>query len=336
MKLPQLLNSKSPNRTGFTLIELLVVIAIIAILIALLLPAVQQAREAARRTQCKNNLKQLGLAMFNYHDAYTVFPPAGTYLGNYPAAQAGHWSPQARLLPYIEQANLSNLINFSLGYSTQTTVSAVRVPIFICPSETNDKMNGNHWPITYAANVGEWLVWDPVSGNIGSGAFGPNSKTGVRDFTDGTSNTLAYAEVRAFQNFLRPATGTGSGSVTRPATPADVAALGGDLKLTGHTEWVEGRSPQHSFTTTFGPNTKQPYNNAGTIVDVDWLNVGEGSLGSSGLVPTYAVITSRSMHEGLVNVLLCDGSVRSIGENIDLGTWQRLGTRAGGEILGEF
>ncbi len=327
-----MLARRSVSRPGFTLIELLVVIAIIAILIALLLPAVQQAREAARRTQCRNNLKQLGLGLHNYHDAFTVFPPGGTYRTGM-AAQAGHWSPQARLLPYLDQANLNNLIDFSRGYGVQPTVSSVRVPVFLCPSEINDRMNGNHWPINYAANVGEWLVWSPVTGQVGTGAFGPNSKLGTRDFTDGTSNSMMLAEVAAFQYFLRPPTASAPAAPARPAAPADVAALIGDLKTTGHTEWVEGRSPQHSVTTTFGPNTKCPYNDAGTIRDIDWVSVGEGA---SDTISTFAVITSRSQHEGLVHVLLADGAVRSISENLDIFVWQKLGTRAGGEVVGEF
>ncbi len=325
------LRPRSP-RAGFTLIELLVVIAIIAILIGLLLPAVQQAREAARRTQCRNNLKQMGLALHNYLDSYTVFPPGGTYKTSL-AGQAGHWSPQARLLPFLDQANLNNLIDFSKGYSTQPTVSAVRVPVFLCPSEINDRMNGNHWPINYAANVGEWLVWNPASGQIGTGAFGPNSRLSTRDFTDGTSNSLMLAEVRAFQEFLRPPTASAPANPTRPATAADVAALGGDLRLTGHTEWVEGRSPQFSFTTTFGPNTFCSYNDAGKIRDIDYVSVGEGA---SDTISTYGSITSRSLHEGLVHVLLADGAVRSISENLDVFVWQKLGTRAGGEIVQDF
>lgn len=323
---------RSFPRSGFTLIELLVVIAIIAILIALLLPAVQQAREAARRTQCRNNMKQLGLGLHNYHDVFTAFPPGGTYQTGV-AGQAGHWSPQARLLPYLDQANLNNLIDFSRGYGVQPNVSSVRVPVFLCPSEINDRMNGNHWPINYGANVGEWLVWNPVNNQGGTGAFAPNSKIGTRDFTDGTSNSMVMAEVAAFQYFLRPPTASAPTAPARPATANDVAALGGDLKTTGHTEWVEGRSPQHSVTTTFGPNAKVPYNDAGVIRDVDWVSIGEGS---SATISTFAVITSRSQHEGLVHVLLGDGAVRSISENLDVGVWQKLGTRAGGEVVGEF
>jgi len=316
------------RRAAFTLIELLVVIAIIAILIALLLPAVQQAREAARRTQCKNNLKQMGLALHNYHDTFTVFPPGGTYLTGV-AGQAGSWSTQSRLLPYVDQANLHNIINFSLGYSSQTTVSQVRIPMFLCPSEVDDRPNGAHWPINYAANFGEWMLWNPVNNQFGTGAFGPNSRTGTRDFQDGTSNSLAFSEVKAWQPYLRMTTG----SPVRPTNPSDVAALGGTIRLTGHTEWVEGRAAQMSFTTTFGPNAYCEYNDAGVKRDVDFNCVSEGSNATES---SYGALTSRSYHEGIVHSLLMDGSVRGISENIDTGVWRSLGTRAGGEVVSEF
>src|SRR5438445_9583574 len=117
------------QRLGFTIIELLVVVAIIAILLALLLPAVQQARDAARRAHCKNNLKQIGLALHNYVDSYTVFPPSlCTGPGNY-----GQWSAQARLLPFVDQANLQNLINFQAPYQGQPDVPRVRVALYLCP-----------------------------------------------------------------------------------------------------------------------------------------------------------------------------------------------------------
>jgi prepilin-type N-terminal cleavage/methylation domain-containing protein len=318
---------------GFTLIELLVVIAIIAILIALLLPAVQAAREAARRTQCKNNLKQLGLALHNYHDVYTVFPPGGTYLAA--TVQPAGWSIQARLLPYIEQANLTSLIDFSRGYSVQPAVTKVRISTLMCPSEINDKayIDGalTYWPVNYAANYGEWFIWNPASGEIGTGAFGPNARTGMRDFTDGTSNTLAMAEVKAFQYYLRDV-----GSVANPPVPNDpatVSSLGGSLRNSGHAEWVDSRTNQTGFTTTFTPNTKVPHSDGGTIRDIDWVNIREGN---NAAASTYAVLTSRSFHTGVIQALLVDGSVRSFSDNIDRGLWRGLGSRGGGEVPGEF
>ena len=318
---------------GFTLIELLVVIAIIAILIALLLPAVQAAREAARRTQCKNNLKQLGLALHNYHDVHNVFPPGGTYRAA--TVQPAGWSVQARLLPFIEQANLQSLIDFSRSYDAQPAVTQIRVSTFMCPSEVNDKAYPDgaltHWPINYAANYGEWFVWNPTSGQFGTGAFGPNARTSMRDFTDGTSNTLAMAEVKAFQYYLRDV-----GAVANPPVPNDPAAisgLGGTLKTSGHAEWVDSRANQTCFTTTFTPNTKVPHNDGGTVRDVDWVNSREGI---SATAPTYGVFTARSFLTGIVQGLLMDGSVRGFSDNIDRGLWRGVGTRSGGEVPGEF
>ena len=318
---------------GFTLIELLVVIAIIAILIALLLPAVQAAREAARRTQCKNNLKQLGLALHNYHDVFNAFPPGGTYRAA--TVQPAGWSIQARLLPYIEQANLTSLIDFSRGYSVQPAVTPIRVATLMCPSEINDKVyvdgSTNYWPCNYAANYGEWFVWNPASGQFGSGAFGPNAKTAMRDFTDGTSNTIAMSEVKAFQYYLRDA-----GAVATPAVPADpaaISALGGTLKNSGHNEWVDSRANQTAFTTTFTPNTKVPHLDGSTTRDIDWVNIREGNNATES---TYGVFTSRSFHTGTVQSLLMDGSVRSFSDNIDRGIWRGVGTRGGGEVPGEF
>uniref|UniRef100_A0A7C2K327 DUF1559 domain-containing protein n=1 Tax=Schlesneria paludicola TaxID=360056 RepID=A0A7C2K327_9PLAN len=319
------------SRSAFTLIELLVVIAIIAILIGLLLPAVQQAREAARRTQCKNNLKQIGLALHNYHDNFTVFPPGGTYYTG--VTQSAGWSIQARLLPYVDQANLNNLIDFSRPYGVQGTVTGTRVGLLLCPSEVNDKVyvdgGTNYWPCSYAANYGLWFLWNPATNQFGTGAFGPNSRTSTRDFTDGTSNSLGFSEVKAWQYYLRDAGGT----PTMPTSPSQVSALGGTLKNSGHNEWVDSRANQTAFTTTFGPNAVCEHNDAGTIRDVDFVSSREGI---SATDSTYGVLTSRSHHEGIVHSLLMDGAVRAISENIDTQVWRSIGTRNGGEVAGEF
>ncbi|MCA9024942.1 MAG: DUF1559 domain-containing protein [Planctomycetaceae bacterium] len=325
-------------RRAFTLIELLVVIAIIAILIALLLPAVQQAREAARRTQCKNNLKQIGLALHNYESTYTKLPPAMclTFNGN----DWGEWGPQARLLPYLDQANLQNLVDLSLPYSDPINVPAIdfRVPVYMCPSEVNDRTSFPHgpsepqYPINYAANFGTWMVYDPVSGTIGAGAFGPNVSLKLRDFTDGTSNSMGFSEVKAFQPILK--TG-GTPPTTAPTDPAQVAVFGGTnfQPENGHTEWVEGRVHQDGFTATFPPNANVPYVDSGTEYSVDYTSEEEGD---STTDITYAAITSRSYHTEIVQSLLMDGSVRSVSENIDLQTWRNLAERNDGQVLGEF
>ena len=324
------------RRSGFTLIELLVVIAIIAVLVALLLPAVQQAREAARRSQCKNNLKQIGLALHNYMETHTKLPPGGTYQSGV-AAGAG-WSVQARILPFVEQASLQNLIDFSKNYNVSpnaNTVTSMRLSLFMCPSETNDRSYPDgaitYYPLNYAANYGSWFVWDPATNRGSDGMFFPNSRLSDRDCTDGTSNTIGFSEVKAWQYYLRDVGALSAPPV--PVSPTAISALGGTLKDSGHNEWVDGRCNQTGFTGVFGPNTKVPHVSGGQTYDVDWVNAREGASTTNA---TYAAMTSRSFHTGIVHSLLMDGSVRSISENIDLMTWRNLISRNDGQVVGEF
>jgi prepilin-type N-terminal cleavage/methylation domain-containing protein len=331
-----------PNRRrrGFTLIELLVVIAIIAILIGLLLPTVQQAREAARRLSCRNNLKQIGLALHNYLDVYTVFPPsfsmkAGTII----SSNNGSWSIHGRLLPYLEQANAYNRVRLDRSWDSQLNsgVPTMRIPTYLCPSEPNDRMRTfsdgkpKVYPQTYGFNFGTWLVFDPQTGRGGDGAFFVNSSTKPAYFIDGTSNTLCAAEVKAFTPYFR---NTADPGPAVPFLPEEIAAFssGAQFKLgpgvnqnTGHTEWPDGRVHHSGFTTVFTPNTYVAYEHSdGQMYDVDYNSRQEGKSLNQ---PTYAAVISRSYHESIVHVLLMDGSVHSVNEKIDSGIWRAMGTR---------
>ena len=320
---------------AFTLIELLVVIAVIGLLIGLLLPAVQAAREAARKVQCANNLKQFGLAMHNFENSQEKFPPS------FGALPAGDWSAQARILPYLEAANLHQQIDFTGSYKTVTAaggipLSAMRIPTYLCPSEINDRVRLKdvrlkdgapvHYPLNYAVNLGAWSIFDPVTKWGGNGAFFPYSRLKHQHFVDGMSATLCAAEVKAYTPYFRNAAHP---NPSPPISPTRVPTLGGQFKSSsGHTEWVDGRAHQTGFTTVFTPNTVVPYQQSGTRYDVDWTNQQEGK---SDTAPTCAAVTARSHHVGLVNAVMMDGSVKPFKNEIDPQVWRALSTRNGHE-----
>ena len=337
------------KKRGFTLIELLVVIAIIAILIALLLPAVQQAREAARRTQCKNNLKQLGLALHNYHDVAGMFSPNVSQIHN--VQPAGHtWSNGSKgsyliqLLPYIEQAPFYNALNFENtgpawnvpNFEAQNVGGKLArheiITAFLCPSETSNTLDGHSTKSNYALSMGNqsmpgggtaWGTCTSYPGNdFGTGAHGhgnsgdPNNTSGVisrfgwaakiRDITDGTSNTILGGEIR-------------------PQC--------GDHHRNG---WFHFNS---MWTATTGPINfpvicvREPGwdGGAGTLLPsgqvVDGCNHWQNWQTSQGF---------KSQHVGGAQFVLCDGSARFISENIDYMTYQKLGDRRDGKVIGEF
>jgi prepilin-type N-terminal cleavage/methylation domain-containing protein len=207
------------QRPGFTLIELLVVIAIIAVLIALLLPAVQAAREAARRIYCTNNLKQLGLALMNYENSNGVLPPQETMLqvGNQQPTSYTSWGVSARLAPFLELGPLYNSMNFTLKYSdpTNTTVSYTTISTLICPSEINPQPNtasGTPFGVSnYGWCVGDWYVFGGVGAQPNRSAFCIDLSRRLAAFTDGLSNTVVNAEVRAYQPILKSCFANGSG-----------------------------------------------------------------------------------------------------------------------------
>jgi prepilin-type N-terminal cleavage/methylation domain-containing protein len=328
------------TRRAFTLIELLVVIAIVAVLIGLLVPAVQRARESANRVRCLNNLKQLGLALHGYADVYKAFPPSGYYP---PGQTEDPWSALARILPFIEEAGLEKLIDFSTSSdAAPVPVTSTRVPQFLCPDERQDNLDSGatHWPLNYAVCGGTWFVLDPVTGLGGDGAFTPSpfeplGRIRPTDIADGLSNTLAIAEVKAFQAYLRDGDNPSSLGAPPPPTPAAVAALGGSFRSNGgHVEWVDSRTNHTGFTTTFTPNTVVPYvDGSGVPYDIDFTSQREGK---SATFPTYAAVTSRSYHPGMVQILLLDGSARPVVDGINLGVWRALGTRAGGEAACDY
>jgi len=255
------------------LIELLVVIAIIAILIGLLLPAVQKVREAASRIKCANNLKQIGLALHNYEGANTAFPPAATYPVGGTADDS--WSVQARILQYLEQANLYNLAKFDQPANSQTEVTAQKIPIYFCPSDPNDRAKPpaatgpqiTRYPLTYAANVGTWLTYNPATGQGGDGAISYTRPTRIGDFTDGLSNTVGFAEVKAYQPVFRGSAAVPAGTPP-PSNAAAVVALGSAYSFSnngGHTGWTEGQTFHIGVTFVLPPNTKVPYSTGGAF-----------------------------------------------------------------------
>jgi prepilin-type N-terminal cleavage/methylation domain-containing protein/prepilin-type processing-associated H-X9-DG protein len=304
------------HRTAFTLVELLVVIAIIGILVALLLPAVQMAREAGRRTACNNNLKQIGLALQNYHSTYNNFPVARN---PYPLVH----SALSRLLPFCEQSNLQNLVNYSVPLSdpANAAASTVAVSFFVCPS---DGAGGRVMGLpdagsNYVANNGSGTVAYGLIAS-GDGVF-TQTNNGFRNLTDGSSNTAAFSEsilgngtASSPQNPRLDVLELAGGSDT---TPAACAGGGGTWSGKRGGKWLDGHYGNTLYNHFYLPNPTGIW------------DCGNGS-------HNKALSTARSYHPGGVNVGLCDGSVRFVSNAIAPATWQALATRNGGEVLGDF
>ncbi|MCI0492407.1 MAG: DUF1559 domain-containing protein [Planctomycetes bacterium] len=335
---------RTTRKRAFTLVELLVVIAIIGILVALLLPAVQAAREAARRSQCKNNLKQLALATLNYESSHQHLPPSveirrGTSSSVYDNNAA--WGIHGHLLNYLEEESLRNLVDLNVAWDFQTPLNNLRIPVFSCPSDgpaaqVRDPGGGKVflYPTSYGFNLGTWFVYDPATQQGGDGAFYPDSFLPLAKFTDGTSKTLLTAEVKAWTHYTRNG---GPASLSIPDSPYHaglIVASGSEYKNTGHTEWPDGRVHHTGFTATMPPNTFVPYERNGETLDADYNSWQEGKNGLQGQ-PTHAMITSRSYHSGTVNTAMVDGSVRSFASDVALEVWRAAATRAGEELVQE-
>jgi prepilin-type N-terminal cleavage/methylation domain-containing protein len=331
------------DRSAYTLVELLVVIAIIGILVGLLLPAVQTAREAARRSECANNLRQLGVALQNYESTYRRFP-ASTIVELATTSTTNNlaWGIHGRILMFLEHDALYAEVDITQPWDYQPAIDAMRVSVYGCPSDPGarrlrDPGGGRSrlYPTTYGFNMGTWFVYHPQTGQGGDGMFYPNSHLPLSAVLDGTSNTLLAAEVRAWQPYTRNG---GPSTTAIPDTPdaaAAIVASGPDFKGTGHTEWPDGRVHHTGFTTAMPPNTRVSVPIGGTVYDADFNSWQEGRNGHAGN-PTYAVITSRSYHPGVVQAVLVDGSVRPVADSIQTGVWRALSTRAGGEVIPKF
>lgn len=314
---------------AFTLIELLVVIAIIAILIALLLPAVQQAREAARRTQCKNNLKQISLSLHNYHDVAGMFPIQGVY-GYFDGASnlPRHHTWISMLLPYFDQAPLYSQIDFEAPAWGQPHVTGNQLTALICPSDTGiTRANTRNIVYTnYAASEGHH--WWNDSSRPSRGVFTRTLEANIRDIVDGTSNTVAVAEVTGGSYVLEAGGGGNRNNGGRPRVANEAVFRSAFVAATHTTEVTQGRDQNGVFTHPDG-SALAGWFQGGSPHHYAPIFMNHGGINNhwSG---------SNSLHTGGHQVGLADGSVRFVSENIDWGLWRALGSVNGGETIGEY
>ena len=355
------------SRRGFTLIELLVVIAIIAVLIALLLPAVQSAREAARRSQCVNNLKQIGIALHNYHSTHDVFALGASFQPQNNPTDYAMWdsfSAQALLLGFLEQTAAYNAINFNmsplgnLGTPPNKTILPMIINGFLCPSDTNvgsGRQNNNSYAASFGTTTDGMFDWTDQAINRNyqkphgsSGMFTFGIAYGIRDATDGSSNTIAFSEWLAGDgkgkgyggvnppsryrgNLLIGATGSYGGDRYAGANKAAVIAAlnqcARDFKTSVDIydykgwRWAMGTAGFSMFNTIQVPNDSQ-------------YAFGGCRNGCNGCWPDSSMsIGAASSHPGGANALFSDGSVKFVKSTVSRDVWWGLGTRDGGEVI---
>ena len=317
---------RNSGQRAFTLIELLVVIAIIAILIALLLPAVQQAREAARRTQCKNNSKQIGLALHNYHDVHRRFPMQAIY---------GYWDGNANLprhhtwvsliLPYIDQAPLYNQIDFSLPAWGQPHVTGPDISALMCPSDAGVERTNTRNMVTtnYVACEGYHWWSDPAAPH--RGVFTHHIESSIKDITDGTSNTVAVAEVtRGSFTLLPGGGGNRNGGPSRPRVGNEAVFRSAFCAATFTDAVTQGRDQQGNL-----------YTHPDGSAIAGWFQ-GGGPHHYAPIFMNHGGINnhwsgSNSRHVGGHHVTLADGSVQFVSENIDWLMWRAMNSVQGNE-----
>jgi prepilin-type N-terminal cleavage/methylation domain-containing protein/prepilin-type processing-associated H-X9-DG protein len=337
---------------GFTLIELLVVISIIAVLIALLLPAVQSAREAARRSQCVNNLKQIALSCFNYESAQGAFPMGNRYIDDscYNNTSPGScdqdcwfgYSAFALVLPYIEGNAISNAFNYNLISSSKsnTTARYAQVATYVCPSDLPSTASGGSGTAqgSYGMSRGTqeniYLNWaaasfpDPAAEQpkkcnaaLGNGMFGAEASVKISRVTDGTSNTTFFGDVSRFKN--QPESVFNTWYWTVAYGPRSLNGFGAVLIQTGAFTYPRINSPPDIA----GDDTNTVFScGSGNATSPDWLINCPKAL-------TLGQWAFRSNHAGGVNMAFADGSVKFIKQTINDKTWQALGTRSGSEVV---
>ena len=342
-----MISSRSRFR-GFTLVELLVVIAIIGVLVALLLPAVQAARESARRTECLNNLKQLAVGTHNYHDTQNYFPAGRTTQDS--AGRSMHsWSAHARLLPYIEESAAFDLVDFRA--SPTLAAKTTHIDTFVCPSEVTDRMvnsgNGTHqagWGrVNYkscaGSDVGTMIGGSPPQ-EKNNGVFRTNEWIRFPDITDGTTHTCLFAEAVLGDGDVNVVEVPGdwlaiamSNKTRKQVYDACVALnpknLSTDPALTGSSKqiaasgrnWVWGNYIPNRYNHVMPPNTQS----CGRFSGSSRMDASVNDRGGA--------TTASSRHQGGINVALADGSARYIDERIQINVWWALGSINGGEPI---